>query len=159
MQIYELILLGLLGGVIRVVIGYTKKLPFDQDFEGSQAVKTIIVSLFAGSIAALLVAEDPRVAVIAGIGGTDFLEALYRGLIRSKTGIIVSTTKRKAQNLNTRQRTALDYVEGHGSITAEEYEYVNSTTRKTAIKDLEIMAARKILKKEKIGKDIVYKTP
>src|SRR3989344_9581144 len=127
---------GLLGGIVRIAIGYTKKLPFDDDFRGKQAVRTIVVSLIMGAVAASLVADDPRVAVIAGIGGSDFIDALWRGMTRNKTGVFPSaTTKRKFSNLTARQQKGLDYAEEHGGITPEEYQLINSNiTRPTAIK-------------------------
>ena len=85
-----MIILGLLGGVVRVLVGYSKAygpLSYLPPFNWKRAMLTIITALLTGAIAPLLVSVDSiTLAFIAGFAGSDLLEALAKGLMKVKTG-------------------------------------------------------------------------
>jgi len=81
------ILLGILGGLVRGVVGIAKY--FDKNKEGQKInirylVFSIAVAAFVGGVAGSLASGDWRLAIIAGYAGSDFIEGLYK--IRKKQG-------------------------------------------------------------------------
>ena len=69
--------LGLAGGIIRAVFGLIKKPPND----GISYKRLIVVLTAAGAIglfATIFVPNDLKFSLLAGYGGTDFIEGLWK---------------------------------------------------------------------------------
>ncbi len=81
------ILFGILGGVVRALVGISK---YYEKNQKEKKVRTwyllfsLVVAALVGGIAGALAGIDWRFAVVAGYAGADFLEGLYK--IRAKQG-------------------------------------------------------------------------
>ena len=64
---------------------------------------------------------------------------------------------KNAGGINERQKKAVEYVEKHGSITNLQYQEINKTTRKTAMRDLSGLVKNGILIKYGKNRGIIYK--
>lgn len=75
------ILFGVLGGLVRGVVGITKYMEQNRK-SGTIDLRYLLFSLavagFVGGIAGVLAGSDHSFAFIAGYAGTDFLENLYK---------------------------------------------------------------------------------
>ena len=74
-------LTGLLGGLIRGLVGITKSQTFTPEqfkFQWKYFGFSMLVSAIVGVLAGLIADGDWRVSLLAGYAGTDFLESLYR---------------------------------------------------------------------------------
>lgn len=73
---------GLLGGVVRALVGVLKSVKKSKVFwfNHKRFWFTLIASGVIGLMAGLLMAPDYKLALLAGYGGSDFLE----GLIKTK---------------------------------------------------------------------------
>jgi len=81
------ILLGILGGFVRALVGiakYFEKNKKDGKLRFGYFAFTLFVAAMVGGLAGALANHDWRLAVIAGYAGTDFLEGLYK--IKKKQG-------------------------------------------------------------------------
>ena len=81
------ILLGVLGGFVRALVGITKyfeKNKKDGKLHFGYFAFTLFVAAMVGGLAGALANHDWRLSVIAGYAGTDFLEGLYK--IKKKQG-------------------------------------------------------------------------
>lgn len=79
-QIYH-ILTGIIGGLIRGLVGITKQATFTPDefkFHWKYFCFSLFVSGLIGLISGIIADGDWRVSLLAGYAGTDFLESLYR---------------------------------------------------------------------------------
>ncbi len=79
-QIYHLIT-GLLGGLVRGIVGITKQSTFTPEkfqFQWKYFAFTMFVSALVGLISGIIADGDWRISLLAGYAGTDFLESLYR---------------------------------------------------------------------------------
>ncbi len=80
-------LFGLIGGIVRGLVGIAKYLEKNRA-NGRLNAKYFLISIgiaaLVGGVAGSLVSGDWRLAVIAGYAGTDFLEGLYK--IKMKQG-------------------------------------------------------------------------
>ena len=67
-------------------------------------------------------------------------------------------TKIEIARLNERQRSILDYLRKTGKITTKKYVDITKTNRRTAIRDLNDMVDKKMLKivGGKVGRDRYY---
>jgi len=79
-QIYHIIT-GLLGGLVRGIVGITKQSTFTPEkfqFHWKYFAFTMFVSALVGLISGIIADGDWRISLLAGYAGTDFLESLYR---------------------------------------------------------------------------------
>jgi len=127
---------GLFGGLIRVLIGFAKN--YEYGFVPQRAWLTLILSVLSGALAAILIAEDPKVAVIAGLGGPDMVEALWKGLARKVAGGAYASATAGAVPIwiTNRQMKGLSYAQKKGGITTKQYAEVVGVSLRTAERDL-----------------------
>jgi len=80
MEIWQLIIFGMFGGLIRTAVGLLKNKVFmkKQKFKKGKFWFTLIASAFIGAFCALLLWDDYRLALLAGYAGTDFIQGVYR---------------------------------------------------------------------------------
>lgn len=79
-QIYHVVT-GLLGGLVRGIVGITKQSTFTPEkfqFQWKYFAFTMLVSALVGLVAGIIADGDWRISLLAGYAGTDFLESLYR---------------------------------------------------------------------------------
>lgn len=72
---------GLIGGLIRGVVGITSDKTFNPDqfkFRWKYFAITLFVSAIVGTMSGIIANNDWRIALLAGYAGTDFLEGLYK---------------------------------------------------------------------------------
>ena len=76
------IIAGLIGGLIRAIVGITKDQTFTPEkfkMRWGYFLTSIIVAVIVGVVSGIIVdGEDWRISLLAGYAGTDFLENLYR---------------------------------------------------------------------------------
>lgn len=127
---------GLFGGVIRVLIGYAKA--YEYGFVPQRAWLSLTLAALCGALAAILIAEDPKVAVIAGLGGPDMVEALWRGLARKVAGGAYASATAGAVPIwiTNRQMKGLDFARRKGGVTTKQYAEYVSVSLRTAERDL-----------------------
>jgi len=85
--IFSSILFGILGGLVRVLVGivkYFEKNKQNQKIRFLYLGFSLLVAAVVGRIAGAIANHDWRLAIIAGYAGTDFLEGLYK--IKQKQG-------------------------------------------------------------------------
>ncbi|MFH1841011.1 MAG: hypothetical protein ABII19_03995 [Patescibacteria group bacterium] len=81
------ILFGILGGLVRALVGiakYFEKNKQNQKIRFGYLTFSLFVAAVVGGVSGALANGDWRLAVIVGYAGTDFLEGLYK--IRQKQG-------------------------------------------------------------------------
>lgn len=81
------ILFGILGGVIRALVGvakYFEKNKQNQKINAWYLIVSLFVAAVVGGVAGAIANHDWRLAIIAGYVGADFLEGLYK--IKQKQG-------------------------------------------------------------------------
>ncbi|MBI5358191.1 hypothetical protein HZB69_01005 [Candidatus Amesbacteria bacterium] len=74
-------LTGVLGGLIRGLVGITKSQTFTPEqfkFQWKYFGFSLLVSAIVGVMSGIIADGDWRVSLLAGYAGTDFLEGLYR---------------------------------------------------------------------------------
>ena len=79
------ILFGVLGGVVRALVGiskYYEQNKKEKKIRFGYLFFSLLVAALTGGIAGALAGYDWRFAVIAGYAGADFIEGLYK--IRAK---------------------------------------------------------------------------
>ena len=84
---YYFIGFGVLGGVIRALVGiskYYEKNKKEKRIRFGYLSFSLLVSALVGGVAGALVGFDWRFAIVAGYAGADFLEGLYK--IRMRQG-------------------------------------------------------------------------
>ncbi len=69
---------GLIGGVIRGVIGLFKALSFKRKISWNYWLLTAVVSGLIGILTGTVFSFDPRLSILAGYAGTDILEGIYK---------------------------------------------------------------------------------
>ena len=131
-----IIAFGLFGGIVRVLIGYAKS--YEYGFVPQRAWLTLIVAALSGALAAILIAEDPKVAVIAGLGGPDMVEALWRGLARKVAGGAYASATAGAIPIwiTNRQMKGLAVAKRKGGITVKQYAETVGVSLRTAERDI-----------------------
>jgi hypothetical protein len=88
MAVIRAIVFGLLGGLVRGLVGvakYFEKNKANQKLSVRYFALSIGIAALVGGVAGALAGGDWRFAVIAGYAGTDFIEGLYK--IRMKQGL------------------------------------------------------------------------
>jgi len=89
MEFLHLILAGFVGGLVRGLVGISKKI---RDKEPDETVEisrqylaiTLLSSGGIGLLVGVLVGDDVRFALLAGYAGTDFLENAYKIKMRQQ---------------------------------------------------------------------------
>jgi len=146
---------GLFGGVVRVLLGYAKY--YEEGFKPQRAWFTLLVAALSGALAAVLIAEDPKVAVIAGLGGSDLVEALWRGLARRAAGGVYATSAGVQPIwITQRQMEALQKGRSKGKLTVAEYMETTGKSRRTASRDLESLVNSGYLTRRGSGRGTYY---
>jgi DNA-binding transcriptional ArsR family regulator len=170
---YALIIFGLVGGVLRIMVGYSKSVGlfgYKIPFNSKRAIITIVVSLIAGAIAPVLInTEEGSVAFIAGFAGIDMIEALAKGLMKIKTGFSTGFPKSRyatefgqgleEMGLRKDLQKAVDYCQKNGKITNVDYQRLNKVSRATSARNLNKLEKMGLLKKAGKGKNVFYKIP
>mgnify|MGYP001582592358 CR=1 FL=1 len=75
------IISGLIGGLIRALVGITKDKSFTPDkfkFQWQYFSYSLLISVIVGVISGIIADGDWRISLLAGYAGTDFLEGLYK---------------------------------------------------------------------------------
>jgi len=131
-----IIAFGLFGGIIRVLIGFAKS--YEYGFVPQRAWLTLILSALCGALAAILIAEDPKVAVIAGLGGPDMVEALWKGLAKKVAGGSYASATANAVPIwiTNRQMKGLGAARKTDGTTVKDYATLTNVSLRTAERDL-----------------------
>lgn len=69
---------GLLGGVVRGIVGLFKALAYKRKIYWSYWFVTAMVSGLIGALTGSVFSFDPRLSVLSGYAGTDILEGIYK---------------------------------------------------------------------------------
>lgn len=75
------IMTGLIGGLIRALVGITKDQTFTPEkfkMRWGYFATTMFVSAVVGTMSGIIADGDWRISLLAGYAGTDFLENLYK---------------------------------------------------------------------------------
>lgn len=75
------IISGLVGGLVRAIVGITKDKSFTPDkfkFQWQYFVVSLLVASVVGITFGIIAYGDWRISFLAGYAGTDFLENLYK---------------------------------------------------------------------------------
>lgn len=75
------IVTGIIGGLIRALVGITKSSTFTPEkfqFQWQYFSFSLLVSAIVGVLSGVIADGDWKVSLLAGYAGTDFLEGLYR---------------------------------------------------------------------------------
>jgi hypothetical protein len=75
------VITGIIGGLIRGLVGITKQSTFTPDkfqFQWKYFGFSMLVSAIVGLMSGIIIDNDWRMSLLAGYAGTDFLEGLYR---------------------------------------------------------------------------------
>jgi len=141
MELLELLVLmgfGLLGGIVRTLLGWAKA--YNEGYKLQRAWFGLLISTLSGALAAVLIAEDPKIAVIAGLGGADIVEALWKGLAKRAAGGSFATAAGVAPIwITERQMTALRRAKLKGRITIAEYQEFTGVSKRTAQRDIDAL--------------------
>ena len=159
----DIIVIGLIGGVIRVVIGYLSAAD-NEKFNWKKATKTILIFMFFSFLVITVAGpESLGFALLLGYGGDDAFNALYRKKVgkgfgesilgQPGTGLSASIP----QDLNDRQRSGYDFILKYGKITNDQYQKLNKISNSPAKRDLVQMTKRKTIKSYGKNKGIYYK--
>lgn len=75
------IISGLIGGLIRALVGITKDKTFTPErfrFQWQYFSVSLLVAAIVGITSGIIANGDWRISLLAGYAGTDFLESLYK---------------------------------------------------------------------------------
>jgi len=136
LPLLPLLLFGLFGGIIRVLIGFAKS--YEYGFVPQRAWLTLLLSALSGALAATLIAEDLKVAIIAGLGGPDMVEAVWRGLAKRVAGGAYASATAGAVPIwiTNRQMKGLALARTKGGITVKQYAELVGVSMRTAERDI-----------------------
>jgi DNA-binding transcriptional ArsR family regulator len=127
--------LGLLGGIVRVLLGFARN--YEQGFIPQKAWFSLFVAALSGALAAILIADDIKLAVIAGLGGADLIDALWKGLARKTAGGAYGPARGVVPIwIGAREGKALAHIRRKGKITTKEYAEYAGVSLRTAERDL-----------------------
>lgn len=168
---WQTMLIGLIGGILRVIIGYSKShgmFSYPLPFRTRRAFLTIAVALLSGAIAPVVMkVEDISAIFVAGFAGADLLEAAAKGLMKAKTGFSTGFTRSKysefgyqsaqESGLSKHHENALRHLERFGKITNHDYQKINRVSDSTATRDLKTLVRKGIAKKIGRGRYAYYK--
>lgn len=71
-------MLGFLGGSVRAIIGLVKNAQKNKTITIEKLMITLIGAGIIGVFAIIFIPNDPKFCLLAGYGGTDFLENLWK---------------------------------------------------------------------------------
>jgi len=146
---------GLMGGIVRTLLGWAKA--YEEGYQLQRAWFTLLLSSLCGVMAAVLIADDPKIAIIAGIGGSDLIEALWRGLARRAAGGVYATSAGVAPIwITQRQMTALQKARSKGKLTIAEYQELTGMSKRTAQRDIDSLVSAGYLQAKGRGKGTYY---
>lgn len=77
-------ILGFSGGIIRAIFGLLKKSP-KKEIEWKRLFLTLLGAGAIGLFAAIFTPENLKMSLLAGYGGTDFIEGLWKIKMRDVT--------------------------------------------------------------------------
>ena len=69
---------GLIGGIVRGVVGFVKSKQHKKKFNAGYFVFTIAVSAVIGLFAGMLMNSDYKISLLAGYAGIDLIESIYK---------------------------------------------------------------------------------
>jgi fluoride ion exporter CrcB/FEX len=69
---------GLIGGIVRGVVGFVKSKQQKRKFNVGYFVFTIAVSAVIGLFAGMLMNSDYKISLLAGYAGIDLIESIYK---------------------------------------------------------------------------------
>jgi fluoride ion exporter CrcB/FEX len=78
-------LMGLVGGAVRGVVGLLKALSLKRKILWSYYLITLIVAMIIGIFTGIIFSFDYRLSLLAGYAGTDILEGIYKSFKVEKT--------------------------------------------------------------------------
>lgn len=78
-------LMGLVGGDVRGVVGLLKALSLKRKILWSYYLITLIVAMIIGIFTGIIFSFDYRLSLLAGYAGTDILEGIYKSFKVEKT--------------------------------------------------------------------------
>lgn len=83
---FEIVLGGLIGGLLRGIVGIAKSLVVKKETQINYKwfVTSVLVAMAIGVIAASYMEGDFRVALLAGYAGSDLLEGLFKLKFKEK---------------------------------------------------------------------------
>jgi hypothetical protein len=165
-----LVMWAIVGGVVRILLGFSKSMGADRKFDARMLAYNIIYVLFAGVISALFIRADGlEVAFFAGLGASDVLNVIYRSTIGKITGLTPpnigdlqlgsgsdGVVKEFEGLLNKRQAKAVDFVRRFGRITKKEYQSLNKCSETVATKELSAIVKKNLFTLKGKGKGAYY---
>jgi len=83
MNLLQSALFGLIGGIVRGVVGIVKSQRSKKKFNAGYFIFTIICSGVIGLFAGMLISADYKLTMLAGYAGIDLIESIYK-LSKSK---------------------------------------------------------------------------
>lgn len=89
MKFLQLVLAGFIGGLVRGLVGISKKVrskgpEADVNINHQYLVLTLLSSGGIGLLVGVFLSDDVRFALLAGYAGTDFLENAYKIKMRQQ---------------------------------------------------------------------------
>lgn len=184
LNILMLVAFGLAGGLLRVLLSYSRLFQFRVPFDVDRAEFSLLVGALSGGLAAPLASSIISVvapalpllpvAIIAGFGGPDTFEAAWRGVAKklggtggsmgsaagpwgTKAGTIGATLPSYyGENLNDRQLAAIEFVRKRGRITNNQHQKIAAVSDATASHDLAALVKLEILLAKGRGKGTFY---
>ena len=145
---------GFLGGIVRVLLGWAKN--YEHGFVPQRIVFPLILASLSGALAAVLIADDPKLAVIAGLAGADLIDALWKGLTRKAAGGLYAQGVVPVW-ISGRQMGMYNYMKRKGPITAKKYAERAEVSRTTALRDLRDLMRAGYVKQLGSGRSSKYK--
>lgn len=161
----EIILLVLAGSLLRVLVGINKSMAKGVAMDSRRTFLTLVISVTAGFIAVLLfdtsVFENRLFIIAVAFGGVDGIEIVYKFIVKKLFGMNSSISYDVGsasyyQNLTTRQRRAVNYLQKYGRIKNDDYQRINRISDATATRDLDSLVAQGIIKKRGTKKGAYY---
>lgn len=174
-EIYLFAALGIAGGALRVLFGYSKLFQFRIPFDVGRTWFALLIGVISGGLAALLgtsitSAIAPNwpplaVAILAGFGGPDTFEALWKAFVKRIGGgtpklgagdVGASLPSYYGEELKERQLRAIEFARKKGGITNDKYQKITGVSDATASRDLAELVKSGVLKIHGRGRGIFY---
>ncbi len=140
---------------MRTLLGWAKA--YNEGYRLQRAWFGFVVSGLSGILAAVLIADDPKIAVIAGLGGADIVESLWKGLARRAAGGSYATSAGVAPIwITTRQMKAVERARDKGRVTVAEYQIMTGMSKSTAQRDIDVLVSAGYLLRKGSGRASYY---
>lgn len=161
----EVLLLVIAGSLLRVLIGVHKSMEKGVIIDSRRVYLTFLISAIAGFVAVLMidtsVLENKFLIIALAFGGIDAIEAAYKFVVRKFFGAAGSIDygagySSNYRNLTVRQRRAVDFLRNSGRMKNDDYQKINRVSHRTAVRDLESLAAMGVVKIRGTGKSTYY---